>query len=437
MSKPLRDIVLEQQQTPVWIGGIKDQVYIPVINKPDDVFTVGFPPGYLDAFGRQRVSNPQTIFDSKQIFDNLPLFWDDVQVSGGGTATVYDQNQAVTNISVSANTAGRRVRQTFRLFNYEPGKGQLILLTFADFDTASGVTKEVGYIDNNNGLSILSSEGVIYFRRRTFVTGATVDNDVPQTAWNLDKLDGNGPSGVTLDPSKVQVAFISFEWLGTGDVAFGFFIDQQPIVCHIMNHANRLATVYMSTPNLPLRYSIENDGSGAADSFGHLCSSVISEGGTNATGKTINLSLGSTSVNANTVGTIYALMGIRLRTGYNATVKFERVSLQTTANGQFEWLLIWKPTVGGAGLTWSDVANYSIQQGLPDTAGNPSTTTVTGGIILDGGFVTSSTIANLNVNELLSIGRSIAGVADTLVLCARALTTNTAARGSVTIRALS
>ena len=31
----------------------------------------------VDAFGRFRVSAPDTLFDSKQIFDNQPLFWDE------------------------------------------------------------------------------------------------------------------------------------------------------------------------------------------------------------------------------------------------------------------------------------------------------------------------------------------------------------------------
>ena len=38
-----------------------------------------------DAFGRLRVSEPTTLFDSKQIFDAQPLLWDDQETSGSGT----------------------------------------------------------------------------------------------------------------------------------------------------------------------------------------------------------------------------------------------------------------------------------------------------------------------------------------------------------------
>lgn len=69
----------------------------------------------IDAFGRLRVSNPETIFDSKNIFDNpdltsdvenQPLFYDNQQTDGAGTATEYRANEAATRLSVSDSTAG-------------------------------------------------------------------------------------------------------------------------------------------------------------------------------------------------------------------------------------------------------------------------------------------------------------------------------------------
>ena len=78
-----------------------------------------------DAFGRLRTSEPYTIFDSKQIFDNQPLFWDDQEESGSGTTSVHDADAARTRIGVANTTAGKRTRQTFMRFNYQPGKSQL------------------------------------------------------------------------------------------------------------------------------------------------------------------------------------------------------------------------------------------------------------------------------------------------------------------------
>ncbi|MFN9957026.1 MAG: hypothetical protein ACK55I_28325, partial [bacterium] len=86
-------------------------------------------PAGIDAFGRQRVSNPEMIFNSKQVFDNQSIYWDDIQESGSGTASAYDKNRASSTLSVSANTVGKRTRQTFMRFNYQAGKAQLIMMT--------------------------------------------------------------------------------------------------------------------------------------------------------------------------------------------------------------------------------------------------------------------------------------------------------------------
>jgi len=56
-------------------------------------------------------------------------------------------------------------------------------------------------------------------------------------------------------------------------------VDGVPTYLHQFNHANHSAGVYMTTPNLPIRYEISNDGTGAAAEMECICSSVMSEGG--------------------------------------------------------------------------------------------------------------------------------------------------------------
>ena len=108
----------------------------------------------LDAFGRLRASSQHTLFDSKQIFNNAPGVWDDQQVSGGGTASVYNQDEAATTISVSNLMAGRRTRQTFMRFNYQSGKSQQVLMTGILAETGSGPGNRftIGMGDDKNGL---------------------------------------------------------------------------------------------------------------------------------------------------------------------------------------------------------------------------------------------------------------------------------------------
>lgn len=374
----------------------------------------------IDAFARWRVSNPYTIFDSKQLFDNLPLLWDDSEVSGSGTGSTHDPNEAASTLSVGATTAGKRVRQTFRRFNYQPGKSQQILCTLGEFDTATGITKQVGYFDDNNGLFLESNEGIVSVVRRTYVTGSAVDTKVAQSSWNVDPMDGTGPSGITVDWTKTQIFMIDFEWLGVGRVRYSLVIDGLICPIHQLLNANSLATVYMSTPNLPLRYSIENDGNGAADDFMHICSSVASEGGIDKLGVVRCESTGGTHVDANTADTIYAVIGVRLKSAYIGTdVDFQQVSMISETSDDFEWLLLLNPTVAGT-FTYSDVTNSAVQ-----TAKGATANTVSGGTLLAGGFASVDTrTAQADLQTALKLGAAIDNTVDEVVLCVRPLSAN-------------
>jgi hypothetical protein len=191
----------------------------------------------IDAFARARFSQPFTLFDSKQIWDdpdiannaeNYPLFWDNQEVSGGGTSTAFNVNRASTILGVSLNTAGERVRQTKQRFNYQPGKSQVGIFTCINLGSTSGIAKRVGLFDDANGLFFQSQDGVVSVVVRSFATGVAVDTAIPQSSWNKDKMDGTGASGVTLDFAKSQIPFVDFEWLGVGRVRFGWFVDGMP-----------------------------------------------------------------------------------------------------------------------------------------------------------------------------------------------------------------
>ena len=385
-----------------------------------------------DAFGRQRVSEPSTIFDSKQIFDNQPLFWDDQEASGSGTGTSHSVYEAASTISVGAETAGTRVRQTFRRFNYQPGKSHLIFFTFSEFDTATGITKRAGYYDGNNGLFLQSKEGVISCVRRTNITQTPTDTEVNQSSWNIDLLDGTGPSGKTLDPSKSQIGFIDLEWLGVGRVRMGFVIDGAICYCHEFLNANNLTGVYMSTPNLPVRYEISNDGNGAADDFICICSSVISEGGIQRTGILRSKSTANTAVNASAADTLYAVIGIRLKSAcIGATIELERLSMLAEGNDDFEWSIVWNPTVAGT-FTYGNETNSCVE-----TATGATANTVTGGYLLDSGYIDSASALNASLGNALILGSAIDGTVDEIVVCARPLGTNAAIQATLTWRELS
>jgi len=324
-------------------------------------------------------------------------------------------------MSVSATTAGTRVRQTFMRFNYQPGKSQLIMITGVLGAGGTGLTQCLGYFDEDNGLFFCCDEGVLNVVRRTSVTGSPVDTSVAQSAWNLDKMDGTGASGITLDFTKTQIFIIDFEWLGVGRVRMGLVHNGHIIYCHESLNSNNLDEVYMSTPNLPLRYEISNDGTGAADSLKQICGTVISEGGSQELGILRYKSTAGTHIDADTENIVYAIMGIRLKsTHLDAAVKIKRLAVQIqTGSENGEWTLLFNPTVAST-FTYSDETSSAVQIATGATAN-----TVTGGTAMDGGFAQSSTGgggsggATEVVENAILLGSKIDGTPDEFVLCWR------------------
>ncbi|MFN9901034.1 MAG: hypothetical protein ACK55Z_20090, partial [bacterium] len=100
-----------------------------------------------------------------------------------------------------------------------------------------------------------------------------------------------------------------------------------------------MTTVYMSTPNLPLRYQIINDGTGTASTINCICSAVISEGGREEVATNSYASTGKTGITA-TKNFTNAILAVRLKTGYlGATIDVLDLSLLTTSNDNYEWEL--------------------------------------------------------------------------------------------------
>ena len=421
-----------------WLSGLHEVVKELVANEIQAI-KMGDSPS-IDAFARMRVSNPETIFDSKQIHSKQPLFWDDQLISGSGGASTWSQDTASTVLSVPATTACNRVRQTFRRFNYQPGKSQLYFITGTLSNGGAGILQCMGLYDDNNGLFVQNNEGTLQFVRRSSYSGSVVNTEIDQADWNLDTFDGTGASEITLDATKSQILIVDFEWLGVGRVRIGWVIDGIPYYCHQFVHSNHETGVYMSTPNIPLRYEIDNDGTGAAASLEHICSTVISEGGTQDIGITRYATNGINKVQGDNSGTIYALIGLRLKAanidGVNDLIN---VSMITEGTNDYEWFLIFNPTVAGTPV-WTDETNSIVQWGHGDYASTPSDTSVTGGTIITGGFVKGGKESGSDTFDLdtkQKLGSLIDGTVDEVWLCVMPNGGNNDFHGSITWKEIS
>jgi len=235
----------------------------------------------LDAFGRLRVSNPFTLFDSQQRFGLDASF--ESNVASGGSVT-FIPTQSSANLTVTNTVGSFAARESAYTFRYQPGKSLLAMMTFTMAPTSPGnIRQRVGYFGDENGFYVELSNGLELVKRSN-VTGTVSLSNVAQTNWNGDKLLGSGPSGLTLDITKSQILWIDMEWLGVGSVRMGFIIDGIFILCHTFHHANMINTAYITTACLPIRYEIQtlNGAAPATSNLTQICSSVISEGGSTA-----------------------------------------------------------------------------------------------------------------------------------------------------------
>lgn len=372
--------------------------------------------GSYDAFSRLRISETLTIFDCKLLYDKQPLFWDEMQTSGNGTTGVHNSNQASVTLSVSSNIAGTRVRQTYQRFSYQPGKSQLILMSGIFGSNVTGVTKRLGCFDSNNGLffQVGPEKEDFYIVKRTSVTGAPVDLQIPQTQWNKNKLISQDL--ISFDLNKANIFYFNYEWLGVGDIFCGVVLGGKYVPLHQFYVANNIHTVSLSLPNLPLRYEISNNGSGNTDKLTCICTTVISEGGQQNIGYIFTIDRGNSPLSISTSGVLYPILSVRLKPDRTAVnVYLEGINIiTTTTNVIFRWGIYLNPTFAGAALTWTNFNNNCFQYNNTTT----NTTSISGGILLNSGYAigTNASVLTNQIAAKFSLGTSIAGVSDVLVL---------------------
>jgi len=346
----------------------------------------------IDAFGRLRVSNPYTLFDSSHRYADNGLW--STATATGGTAT-FNAPQGLVDLAVTSASGSEVIRETTKVFSYQPGKSLLVLTTFVMSPAKTNLRQRVGYYGTQNGLYFQLNNSTLSFVERSLVTGVVTESVVNQSAWNVDKMDGTGPSGIVLDITKAQILFMDIEWLGLGTVRIGFVINGIFYVCHKFHHANVIASTYITTASLPLRYEITNTGAtSGASTLKQICSSVISEGGYELRG--LQQAVG-TPINAprtlTTANTYYPIVSIRLKsTRLDGIAVATALSAIGNTAANFNWQVVAAGTTTGG--SWvSAGTNSCIEYNITGTS-------FTGGRIIASGYFTATSSTSVSVDIL-------------------------------------
>jgi hypothetical protein len=410
----------------------------PPYGSSDNPSWVTFGGTNVDAFGRLRVSNPFTLFDSQSRFA-ADIHYSYVTATGG--TTTYNTNQSSVSLSTTTASGSAALAQTLRVFPYQPGKGMLTLQTFVMAAAQSNLTQRVGLFSAYNGIYLEQGPNGVTFVIRTY-TGGSVNNTryVAQANWNGDKLNGLGPSGITLDLTKTQILWFDIEWLGVGNVRCGFIINGEYVVCHTFQNANINTLVYMQTATLPLRFEISNTASTAsASTLTMICATVISEGGyEQISSPQIARPTGDGVTIANATGLSFTpLVSIRINSSFfGAVIVPSIVNFIATAQGNYEVVLVRNPTLTGA-----TYAAGPISSGMVDVDTAATSMTCTADAIVQTDYVVSTNQGSVpiiapfgyNFDLQLGVSASLTGngfnASDVFTLGARGINNSPAGSG--------
>jgi len=345
----------------------------------------------VDVFGRARVSQPTTLFDSFHRY-NLNERW--VSSNTANTDITFDADASTVSLNIDSQSGSKVIRETKRVFVYQPGKSLQILNTFVMNEPKENLVQKIGYYNDENGIFFQQSGNTATFILRSNASGSVINSVATQDNWFHDTLDGSGPSKITLDVTKAQILFFDIEWLGVGSVRCGFVIDGRFIHCHTFNHANIIDSVYMTTAMLPLRYEIENLAATTSSStLKQICSAVISEGGYEPRGepKSFGLNLDQQRQLA-TLATNYPVISLRLNPDFiDDAVIIRDISILAISSASYKVSLVRDATITGE--VWANVSSVSSVQ-----YNSNNSATMTGGTIVFSDYFASTNQGTGKIN---------------------------------------
>jgi hypothetical protein len=303
----------------------------------------------VDSFSRLRVANPGYLFDAQFTYDLQPLLYEQILSGSGATITHDVTNRCALMTFAATPTGGEAYMQSYEWIPYQPGRCQLFFITFNMIEAVADCLKFVGIGEQPNGMRYELNGTTRQFS--IYSDTSQGDNTVTQANWNLDRLDGTGPSGITLDDSKTNILVLDFQALYVGRVRIGFDIGGNVVFAHEFNHANIASFPYVQNASLPITCGMTCTGTVTA----------ISEGGTDEP-------VGYQFVEQGTVtagnGTRTHLLSVRPKTTFNgitnrAVASVDSVEVLVTGNNPVYWELCIGQAISGT-TTFNNVnATYS------------------------------------------------------------------------------
>ena len=224
-------------------------------------------------------------YDGQQLY----VVWRNSVLQLNGTATV-------TNGSATVNGSGTQ-------FATQLSPGDFIVIRGQSYRVAAVASNTLMYLTTEYRGTTISAPSYALISK-------TIDTRIPQSQWNMDPCNGTGPSGYTIDLTRMQMLYMDYSWYGAGIIRWGLRTTEGQIVyCHIQQNNNVQFEAYLRSGNMPAHYEsngvvgytniADTSGSVAVGNFGTTITSAI-----NVDTTTIPVSAGSTFLVGGGVGYI-------------------------------------------------------------------------------------------------------------------------------------
>lgn len=349
----------------------------------------------LDSFERLRVSEPRIAFEygfSAMLPATATTIWE-ATAYGAGTAALTT-NLYGTELTTTAATGTGYWIQSINHIRYAPGISTLFRGTFnLGTPNSANLRQRIGMFTDQGTFPSTAGDGIYFendsgtkaFVRRYMTQGATgLEERINQDAWNMDKLDGTGRSGINLNWTKAQHFVIEFQWLGVGTIRFGFETGAQGIVwAHEMTSVNQVVESWSRTGSLPVRAECYNYGAGVINKMTLINVCVLQEGDVaDFRGwKYFGGDSGTTAkVGGLTAGALYPVLGIR-GAGTNDLTKRTRI-IPTSIS----------ITVAAVATGPTALKVALLMNGTPGTAATFAVTTAGSGAVIDNAATAATAI---------------------------------------------
>jgi len=342
--------------------------------------------------GELRVSQARTLADLINKYEIDPNEYG-MLTSGGGSITHLPNHQAI-QLSVTSATGSSALLRTHTYYRYQAGK--TVRSTITIYHSDNGQANQIrrwGIFDNDDGLFFQLNGTTLEVVRRSSTSGSVIEVSVEKSNWNIDPMDGTGPSGMSLDLLDGNIYQIMYQWLGVGITTF--LIDGWPV--HRIDSFNVAPAPWARTGQLPLSWEVENTDSSSSGSMTFICANLSLEGGEEPSA--ISFSAGNETQQMLSL-TERPIFSIRPSFTYNGITSrmliIPKILTLIGVGGRVQYRLVLNSSLTGA--SWTSVSPFSgVEVDTSSTAG-------TGGITLFKGFLANniSESGTIDLSEFFS-----------------------------------